>query len=67
VRDLRAFARVTVPAGGTREVELAFSVASLAYYDEADGEWVLEPGTYTVDVGSNASDLTHSTTFTIAN
>lgn len=66
VRDLRAFARVEIPAGGTRDVELRFSVASLAYYDEAAADWALEPGTYTVDVGRDASDLTLSTTFTIA-
>ena len=65
VRDLRAFARVEIPAGGTRDVELQFSVASLAYYDEAAAGWALEPGSYSVDVGRNGSDLTLSATFTL--
>ena len=67
VRDLRAFARVEIPAGGTRTVELRVSVASLAYYDEAAADWALEPGTYSVDVGANAMDLTHTSTFMLTN
>ena len=67
VRDLRAFARVTIPAGGMQDVELTFPVASLTYYDEDAGTWALEPGTYTVDVGGNAAELPHNATFNIAN
>lgn len=57
VSELRAFERVTLDPGASTEVQLEVPVRSLAYYDEAAGEWVVEQGTYGVTVGRHAADV----------
>ena len=54
-RELKAFKRVTVPAGETRRVDFAIPVADLAYYDIARG-WTVEPLTYEAIVARHAED-----------
>ncbi|MGV8908071.1 MAG: glycoside hydrolase family 3 C-terminal domain-containing protein [Propionicimonas sp.] len=56
-RELRGFAEVTLDPGGSRRVELAIAVEDLAYWSVIDHGWVVEAGTYTVDVGSSSRDL----------
>ncbi|RMG57430.1 MAG: glycosyl hydrolase, partial [Bacteroidetes bacterium] len=55
-KELRAFAKVSLAAGETKPVSLAIPVADLAYYDEAAANWRLEPGRYTLYIGT-ASNL----------
>jgi beta-glucosidase len=66
VRDLRGFTRLEIPAGEGRDVQLELPVASLAYYDEASAAWVVEPGTYRVEVGHDAHDLDLEASFEVA-
>ena len=55
VRELKAFARVSLAPGETRRVSLSVPVADLAYYDEARG-WVVEPITYEAVIARHAHD-----------
>jgi beta-glucosidase len=64
-KELKAFGKVMIPAGGKKNVELSFDASDLAYYDETAGSWVLEPGTYTLMTGSSSRDLRAEATFTI--
>lgn len=64
-RDLRAFGRVHLAPGETREVTLSFDEKALAYWDTGTAAWKLEPGTYTIDVGTSSRDLARSTTLTL--
>jgi len=45
-RELRGFARVAVPAGQARTVQIALPIRSLAYFDEARDDFVVEPIAY---------------------
>ena len=45
-RELRAFRKVHIPAGGSARVQLAVARRSLRYFDVNKGEWVLEGGEY---------------------
>ncbi len=45
-RELRGFTRVCVPAGETRIAEIALAVRSLAYFDEAHDDFIVEPIAY---------------------
>jgi beta-glucosidase len=45
-RELRGFARVAVPAGETRIAEIPLAVRSLAYFDEARDDFIVEPIAY---------------------
>ena len=51
---LRAFEKVSVPAGGSVEVRLEVPVASLAWWDE--GTWRVEARGYQVAVGGSSRD-----------
>ncbi|GAA3192850.1 glycoside hydrolase family 3 C-terminal domain-containing protein [Dactylosporangium siamense] len=56
-RELKAFANVAVPAGGTVEVELVIARDDLAYWDTRVSRWIVEGGTYQVEVGASSRDL----------
>lgn len=59
-RDLRGFARVTLAPGETKAVSIELLVRDLAYYDTEQGAWLVEPGAYTVWVGSSSARLESS-------
>lgn len=50
VKRLRAFRKVTLAPGETQTVEFSIPVQDLAFVDRT-GEWVVEPGTFEVQVG----------------
>ncbi|WAL40401.1 glycoside hydrolase family 3 C-terminal domain-containing protein [Brevibacterium sp. BRM-1] len=65
-RELRAFASVEIPAGQAREVEFMVRAADLAYWDERVGRFVVEPGTYRLDVGASSRDIRGSVDVAVA-
>lgn len=56
-RELRAYAKVTVPVGESRRVELVVDRGDLAYYDARVDRWVVEGGEYVIEVGASSRDL----------
>ena len=56
-RELKGFAKVFVPAGETREVEVQIPRSDLAYWDTRIGDWVVESGNYKVEIGASSRDL----------
>ena len=65
-RELKAFTDVTLEPGESRRVELAIPTEELAYWSVIDHGWVVEGGTYTVEVGSSSRDLRSSGTAEVA-
>jgi beta-glucosidase len=57
VRDLKAFARVSLAPGETRSVAFEVPVHDLAYWDAGAGGWVVEALDHTVYVGGSSRDL----------
>ena len=55
-RQLRAFSRVRLKAGETREITFTLDKKSLALYMR-DGEWAVEPGRFTVMAGGSSEDI----------
>ena len=53
-RELRAFRRVTLDPGESIRVEFALTDRSYAHWD---GDWVIEGGEHTIEVGRSASDI----------
>jgi beta-glucosidase len=51
---LVGFARVEVPAGGSRAVEIPISLRTIAV--RRDGGWWMEPGRYAIAVARHAGD-----------
>ena len=56
-RELKGFAKVALAAGESREVAVLVRREDLAYWDTRIGAWVVEPGTYAVEVGASSRDI----------
>ncbi len=56
-KELKAFKKVMVPAGKEVTVTLSVPVKSLAYYDQDNSKWVVEPGNYKLMVGKSSRDI----------
>ncbi len=61
VRELKAFERVQLAPGETRQVTLNVPVEELAYWSPATHGRVLEPGTFDVWVGVDSTATAHAT------
>jgi beta-glucosidase len=61
-RELKAFASVALAAGETRAVELVVRREDLAYWDVRVDRWVVESGSYTLDVAASSRDIRSSVT-----
>jgi beta-glucosidase len=57
IRELRGFQRVTLRPGETRSVALPLAARSLAFFDEAQGTFVVEPGPIDVEIGTSSRDI----------
>ncbi|HEY3410464.1 MAG TPA: glycoside hydrolase family 3 C-terminal domain-containing protein [Propionicimonas sp.] len=56
-RELKGFATLTLEPGESRRVEIAIPREELAYWSVLDHAWVVEGGSYTIEVGSSSRDL----------
>jgi beta-glucosidase len=56
-RELKAFASVPLAAGESKVVELYVPRADLAYWDIRTKAWVVEGGSYAVEVGASSRDI----------
>ena len=63
-RQLKAFKRITLEPGETRQVTLDLEDADFAIVN-ADMEWYVEPGTYQILIGSSSNDIRLEGTITI--
>jgi beta-glucosidase len=60
VAQLRKFARVTLNPHQTKTVALTINAADLKFWDVTQNKDVVESGTYQIEVGHNADDITLS-------
>ena len=64
VLELKGFARVGLPAGGSAQVTFELPVGQLGFYDR-DMTYVVEPGSIEVLVGTSSADLQVAGSFTV--
>jgi beta-glucosidase len=55
-KELEAFTRVALQPGETKSVQLDVPVSRLAYYDESEADFVVEPLEYELFVGAHSLD-----------
>jgi beta-glucosidase len=55
-KELKAFARVTLQPGETKTVQFSLPISRLAYYDETQADFVVEPLEYELFVGAHSLD-----------
>jgi beta-glucosidase len=57
VRELKKFERVELKAGKTKTVEFKLNRADLSYWSPEKRDWVADPGTFEVQVGTSSRDI----------
>ena len=63
VKELKAFQKVFLQPGETRQVNLTIDKQSLSFYDETKGRWTAEPGVFEALVGTSSDRLTGKCSF----
>ncbi|HUX93782.1 MAG TPA: glycoside hydrolase family 3 C-terminal domain-containing protein, partial [Ignavibacteriaceae bacterium] len=66
VKELKAFDRITLKPGETKEVEFYVDRNALAYFNDKNESWITEPGKVKVMVGSSSRDIRLTGEFTIS-
>ena len=57
VKELKAFEKVYLEPGQSKEITITLDPANWGYWDEAKHQFVTNPGKYTVYVGSSSRDI----------
>jgi beta-glucosidase len=65
VKELRAFQKVTLQPGESRDVTLQIGGRAFQYWDEAKGDWAVSHGKRTLLVGTASDNLPLKTSFTV--
>jgi len=56
-QELKGFQKTEVKAGGTNSISICLNVSDLAYFDVVSKKWALEPGNYTLKLGTSSRDI----------
>ncbi len=56
-KELKAFRKVQLAAGGRATVELEIDRADLAFWDDTLHDWNTNPGAYTLSIGTSSADI----------
>jgi beta-glucosidase len=65
VKELKAFSKVMLEPGESKPVELELPVKNWAFYNDKSKQWDLEPGKFTLLIGSSSSDIRQKITITV--
>jgi beta-glucosidase len=57
VKELKAFAKLHIPAGGSATAILSIGVRDLAYFDPQARAWIAEAGDYELVIAAHAEDI----------
>lgn len=64
-KELKAFEKVSLEAGESREVTLELDSRSFSFWDVESGDWKLEPGEFTLRAGGSSGDLPLAVSLTL--
>lgn len=64
VKELKAFRKVSLGPGESRDVTLTIGEDALSFYDEATARWVAEPGEFEALVGTASDKIIGKVSFT---
>jgi len=56
-KELKGFSKVFLQPGESKEIELVLGEEAFQFYDDTKKQWVLEPGKFTILVGSSSRDI----------
>ncbi|WP_129978082.1 glycoside hydrolase family 3 C-terminal domain-containing protein [Rhodococcus sp. Q1] len=61
-RELKGFAKVRLDSGESQRVAVSIRRDDLAYWDTRVDSWVVEGGTYSIDIGASCRDIRQTLT-----
>jgi beta-glucosidase len=67
IKELRGFQRISLKPGETKTVTITVPGEKLSFYDEKTHQFVVEPGTFDVLVGSSSEDIRLKGQFDVVN
>lgn len=56
-KELKAFSKVFLNAGESKDIDLNLGRDAFQYYDDGKKMWILEPGKFTLLIGTSSSDI----------
>jgi beta-glucosidase len=56
-KELKEFGKIDLAPGASTEVTFVLGDDAFSYYDPQQSGWVLEPGTFTIQIGSSSRDI----------
>ncbi len=62
-KELKAFKKVALQPGETKEVQLTIDKRAMSFYDDSKKDWVAEPGMFNVLIGANSQDIKGTVAF----
>jgi beta-glucosidase len=65
VRELKGFAKVSIPAGSSESVSIELDQRAFAFWSVEQGRWAVEAGDFVLGVGANSRDLPLTETVTV--
>jgi beta-glucosidase len=66
LKELKAFKKVSIRKGDSKEVSLSIPLAELQKWDASSHKWNLYNGTYTIAIGKSSEDYYLKKTFRVA-
>jgi beta-glucosidase len=57
IRQLKGFRRIHIPQGARSTVQIPLKAEDLAYWDEAQHRFVVEPGSIRIQIGASSADI----------
>ena len=65
IKELKFFKRVEIKKGHTQKVKISIPIQDLSKWDLNKNAWVLYPGKYKINIGSNSADIKFTSEFEI--
>ncbi len=65
LREMKAFKRLSVQKGNTKQITLAIPVQELKKWNLKEGKWKIYPGKYSINVGANSRDIQLTAAFKV--
>ena len=64
-KELKGFEKVFLKAGESKKITIQLNKDAFQYYDDNKGQWVLEPGSFTIMAASSSGDIRASKVITL--
>ena len=64
VKELKAFQKVFLQPGESRDVTLTIGRDALSFYDESKSQWTTEPGDFEALIGTSSDQISNKVVFT---